>query len=311
MITIDQFKEKTKEFITFLEVEKNVSSHTIKAYESDLTQFITFWQQLTAQEKEMLSLQSIIERYLVSLFHKKITKSSVARKLSCFHSFEKFLLASGIKLPITIKRPRIEKKLPTYLTIDEISYLLDSVDDASLNTRYPVRDKAIFELLYATGIRCSELVAIQIHDVNFAEKSIKIKGKGRKERIVLFGSKAETKLRQYLAQERTPVDDAYEPLFTSYRNKPLTSRSVQRIISMFGKIIGKRSITPHKLRHSFATHLLRQGVDLRVIQELLGHATLASTEIYTHVSVNELIETCNKTHPLAHKQIGPITHEKK
>ncbi len=295
-----EFTEKIEKFISFLTIEKNVSHHTIRAYRTDLKQFTEFWEQsITPAEQTQLSLRQIIERYLVSLFYKKIDKSSIARKFSCFKSFERYLEQEGIYLKLHLKRPRLDKKLPVYLSVEEISHLLDAVKDTELPTRYPLRDKAILELLYATGIRCSELVNIRFGDIDMNEKTIRIKGKGNKERIVLFGKQAALKLSLYLQQERPHIQRAEDFLLLNYRNEPLTSRSVQRIIAMFRPFLKiDRPISPHKIRHTFATHLLNQGVDLRVVQELLGHQAVSSTEKYTHVSLEELTTMCNEIHPI-------------
>jgi site-specific recombinase XerD len=302
---LTEFIEKKNEFILFITVEKNLSVHTQRAYESDLNQFIEFWQELPADDKKNLELRQIIERYLVNLFYKKIDKSSIARKFSCFKSFEKFLLTQGIVLKLKLQRPRLDKKLPVYLSVDEIFYLLDTITDEQLPTKRPARDKAIFELLYATGMRCSELIAIHMKDLDMPNKTIRIMGKGKKERIVLFGQKAHDKLQQYLTNERPRVYDSNEQLFLNYRNLPLTTRSVQRIFEMFRAFLKfERPITPHKIRHSFATHLLNQGVDLRMVQELLGHKTLASTEKYTHVSLEDLTKLYDTIHP-AHTIMKP------
>lgn len=298
-LTLVEFKEKKNEFLLYLEVEKNFSANTTRAYTSDLEQFILFWEQLPTDNSQQLSIRQIIERYLMSLFYKKIDKSSIARKFSCFKSFERFLTTQGIKLNLKLKRPRVDKKLPVYLSVDEIFYLLDSIKDEELLSRTPARDKAILELLYATGIRCSELINIEIQDINMKEKTIRIKGKGNSERIVLFGQKAHEKIKIYCEKERSSVKTADEKLFLNNRFEPLTARTIQRIIENFRKFLKiQRPITPHKIRHSFATHLLNQGADLRAIQELLGHKTLLSTEKYTHVSLEDLATMCEKIHPL-------------
>ncbi len=296
---LNEFKEKKEEFLVHLQVERNLSEHTLRAYNNDLQQFITFWQQLSLDDKTHLSFRRIIERYLVSLFYKKIDKSSIARKFSCFKSFEKFLKTFGIHLNLQLKRPRLDKKIPIYLSVDEMFYLLDDISNEQLPTRYPIRDKTILELLYATGIRCSELVAIRLSNIDMENKTIRIYGKGKKERIVLFGQKAKDQLLIYFQYERPPWNDQQEALFLNYRHQQLTSRSIQRIVKMFRKLLKvERPITPHKIRHSFATHLINQGVDLRVIQELLGHKTLTSTEKYTHVSLQDLAQLCDTIHPI-------------
>lgn len=294
-----------KDFITFLKVEKNLSDHTIRAYESDLKQFFLFWQNLPESDKKQLSTRQIIERYLVNLFHKKIDKSTIARKFSCFKSFEKFLKGCGIELKLKLQRPRIDKKLPIYLSVDEVFYLLDAVPNEQLPTKKPLRDKAIFELLYATGIRCSELVAISFKDVDMANRTIRILGKGKKERIVLFGQKAHDQLKRYFEHERPRAGSGEEKIFLNNRDEALTTRTVQRIFEMFRTFLKfERPITPHKIRHSFATHLLNQGVDLRTVQELLGHKSLSSTEKYTHVSLEDLAKLCDTIHPMNNLKTG-------
>ena len=298
-IKFEHFVQKKDEFLIYLAVEKQSAAHTQRAYRSDLECFISFWQQLNGKEPA-LSLQEVVERYLVSLFYNKLSKSSIARKFSCFKSLERYLSMQGIALALKLKRPRVEKKLPVVLSIDEITYLLDTITDEQLTTSRPARDKAIFEVLYATGIRCSELTTIHFCDIHLDEKTIRVKGKGSRERIVLFGSKALERINHYLATERPKAHSLQETLFVNACNGPLTPRSVQRIIKMFRRFLkDDRLLTPHKLRHSFATHLLNQGVDLRVVQELLGHKNLTSTERYTHVSLDDLARLCDTIHPLS------------
>lgn len=295
-----EFQLQVTDFLTYIDVERNLSKNTQRSYESDLSLFSEFWDRINKQEPEQLTLRPAIERYFVMLFHKQIDKSSIARKISCFKSFERFVQSTGKSLELKLKRPHIDKKLPTYLSVDEIFYLLDTITEKELPSKRPIRDKAIFELLYATGMRCSELCNITFKDMDLENKLIRIMAKGRKERIVLFGTKAQERIKLYLEKERPNPSDTKEHLFVNYRNEPLTSRSVQRIIQMFRVFLkGKKNITPHKLRHSFATHLLNQGVDLRVVQELLGHQALSSTEKYTHVTQQELAEMCQTNHPLS------------
>lgn len=300
-----EFKEKTTEFITYLEVEKNLSKNTLRAYQTDLDQFCNFWLENTNRGKLELPLRQVIERFLVSLYHKRIDKTSIARKISCFTSFARFMQTQGINLILKLTRPRLDKKLPIYLSIDEITHLLDDVKPENLPSKRPYRDKAIFELLYATGIRCSELISIRFEHIDISQKAIRILGKGNKERFVLFGAKAKETIQLYLKHERPEPTSFDEIVFLNNRNKPLTTRSVQRICEMFRQFLKiKRNITPHKLRHSFATHLLNQGTDLRVVQELLGHSSLSSTEKYTHVTTKQLSEMCDTIHPFntMHKQ---------
>lgn len=295
----EEFKEHVDAFLLYVKVERNLSEHTVRAYYLDLHQFIVFWESLTEYDAQNLGLRQIIERYLVTLFYKKINKSSIARKFSCFTSFERFLKNRGIDLSLNLKRPSIDRKLPIYFSVDEIFHLLDTIDNELLPTSYPIRDKTIFELLYATGVRCSELVNICIQDIDMDAKTIRVLGKGKKERIVLFGEKAHKKILEYYTIERPAIENQQEPLFLNYRYEKLTPRSVQRIIKMFRSFLHiERPLTPHKLRHSFATHLLNQGADLRAVQELLGHKTLATTEKYTHVSLENLSKLCESIHPI-------------
>ncbi len=296
------FKNRIKDYLVFLEIEKNVSVHTLRAYQMDLFQLVKFWEKAKSKENGIvLSFDQVMRRYVVSLFYKKIAKTTLARKLSSIRSFALFLRSNGIKLTLNFKSPRLDKKLPTTLSVDEIFYLLDSIKNEDLPTRFAYRDKSIFELVYATGVRCSELVGIKLSDIDFENKVIRVLGKGRRERLVLFGGKAEKSLFSYLQKERNLLSkySGDDHLFLNYAGGKLTSRSVQRIFEMFRKFLKiDRKLTPHKIRHSFATHLLNQGVDLRIIQELLGHKTIATTEIYTHVSSAELAKMCDEKHPL-------------
>ncbi len=291
------FTEHVKGFLQHIAVEKNLAANTRRAYASDLEQFIEFWDRITKEAP--LPMNTVLERFFVSLYHQKINKSSIARKLSCFKSLEKYLRIAGIELKIHLARPRLDKKLPVYLSVDEIFYLLDSIKPEDLPTKKPMRDKAVLELLYATGVRCAELVGIKIGDINIEQKCVRIFGKGRKERMSLFGERARKSIEDFIRLERGPVTSLNDPLFNSFKNKPLTTRSVQRIIAMFRNVLNTgRPISPHKIRHSFATHMLHQGVDLRVVQELLGHASLTSTEKYTHVSSQQLATMCDTLHPI-------------
>lgn len=296
------FQQKLSDFLTFLEVEKNMSTHTIRAYQSDLTQLLSFWNHIAEKETTVNDkLPSIIQRYTVSLFYRKISKPSLARKFSSLRAFITFLKRDGFSIDISFKAPRLDKKLPTPLTVDEIFYLLDAIKTDQLPTKFPYRDKAIFELMYATGVRCSELTNIKLEDVDFANQSIKIHGKGKKERMVLFGAKAQSRIEEYCYEERIyMIKENDSPfLFLNCTGTQLTTRSIQRIFEMFRSFLKvDRKLTPHNVRHSFATHLLSQGVNLRVIQELLGHNSLTSTEIYTHVSNKQLSKMCDEKHPL-------------
>ena len=297
------FEKQSENFLLYLEVERHYSAHTLRAYKNDLKQLSFFWEHIENQEKRPIALTQCVKRFIVALFYKKLAAASLARKLSCLRSLKEYLLKEGIRLTIHAQPPRKEKKLPATLSVDELFYLLDQVDDTSLGTSSPQRDRALFELLYATGIRCSESVTIKLSDINFQEKSIKIAGKGKKQRLVLFGSKAYNQLINYIEHERAKIIDKKKSespyLFLNNTGTQLSTRTVQRIFEMFRRYLFQgRPLTPHKIRHSFATHLLNQGVDLRMIQELLGHESIATTEIYTEVSQQQLAKMCDEKHPL-------------
>ena len=245
-----------------------------------------------------------IRSNVTSLYYAKVSTATVARKISCFRSFAQFVQRKGVPCKFSVKVPRVAKKLPHILSVDEIYFLLDTVKEEELPSAFPFRDKAIFELLYATGVRCSELIAIKLTDIQYTERTIRVMGKGRKERLVFYGKPAEKSVARYMQQERPPLARKHGNghLFLGAQGRPLTARSVQRVLAMFRKFLNvDRQLTPHKLRHSFATHLLNQGVDLRIIKELLGHASLATTEVYTQVSSADLAKMCDDKHPLNRK----------
>jgi site-specific recombinase XerD len=293
------FRERFEEFMAYLDVEKGFSHNTIKSYFLDLQQLERFWERFEQRESKQYIFKSILDRFFLNLHHKKTSKSSIARKISCFNSFEKFLLTQNIELKLNLTRPKIDKKLPVFLSPDEVFFLLDKISNEQLPTEHPERDRTILEFLYATGIRCSELTNITMADIDFAEKTIRIKGKGNKERIVLFGEKAKQQALKYLSAERIKPQNNQEPLFLNNRIEQMSSRAIQRVIKMFRKFLKiERNITPHKIRHTFATHMLNQGVDLRVVQELLGHKSLSSTEKYTHVSTPRLVHIYETVHPI-------------
>lgn len=299
MDTCEKIQEYCAPFINYLRHERRVSAHTCRAYQSDIVQFLTFWHECNSKSPVALSSKLAVERYCAHLFSSLHKKNSVARKISCFKSFEQYLKSHEITINLTLQRPRIDAHIPATLNIDEMLFLLDKLPLEQLDTESPLRDIAILELLYSTGIRCSELVAIQLKDIDYAQKSIRIMGKGNRERLALFGSKAQERINTYCSHERPVAANTSEPLFI-YNNKSLTTRTVQRICNMFGAQLGPgRTLTPHMVRHSCATHLLRQGMDLRAIQELLGHRTLSSTQIYTQVTPTDLAKMVDTLHPLA------------
>lgn len=284
------------DFEKFLKYERNYSNHTIRAYQNDLFEFYSF---LESREMELENVRSVdLNLFLLSLYNKN-SKSTVSRKLTTLRSFFTFLVSKGFvknnpaKL---IPLPKKEKNLPVFLSVDEAFKLVQS---AELNGVLFKRDKAILELLYSTGLRVSELANIKILDVDRSEHVIKVIGKGSKERIVPYGSKADDAVTQYLKSryELKPKDDY---LFLNNRGIRLSTRSIERIVKKYGILSGiSKKISPHSLRHSFATHLLGSGADLRSIQELLGHSSLSTTQKYIHTSIEELMKIYDKTHPRA------------
>ena len=297
-LNIKTLTEKRDQFLEHLDSERNLSTHTYDSYKSDLGLFFTFWKRINEKDKRQIDFTRSVERFLVNMYYKKNSKSTIARRVSCLKSFGKFLTTLGIETGLKLARPRVDKKLPIYLTVDEIFYLLDQVDNKKLTSTTPYRDKAVFEFLYATGIRCSELINLSISDIDLKSKTAKITAKGNVERIVLFGERAKERILEYMDAERPSPSSPKEKLFLSTRNTPLTAGSVRKIFEMFRKLLKSgKPVTPHKLRHSFATHLLSQGVNIRIIQELLGHKSLSSTEKYTHVSPFQLSDMCDKLHP--------------
>lgn len=292
---------KKEDFLMHLDVERNVALNTYKSYQYDLNQFFRFWRKQEQTAKASVTIQNALEKFFVYLYHRKVQKSSIARKIACFQSFAKYLHSCNIIINFKLTSPRIDKKLPTYLTIDEISYILDKLDDQAFASKRPIRDRAVIEILYATGIRCSELTNMTLKDINFDQKSILITGKGNKQRIVLFGNSAKKKLLEYIQFERIKdlPDHPTDSVFLTQLGTPMNSRLVQLMLQTLSrKLPFKKILTPHKLRHSFATHLLNGGMNLRALQELLGHASLSTTEKYTHITTKDLHELYRDINPM-------------
>jgi tyrosine recombinase XerC len=283
------------EFLAYLKHEKNASPHTLDGYERDLRQVAAY---LKEREVRWDKAGHVVLRgYLAELHEKRRQKSTIARKLAALRSFYEFgvrkrwIAENPAKV---LARPRQDQKVPSFLSEDETAALLD----LPRSTRpLDLRDKAILELIYATGIRVSELVGIETPDLHFGERLVRVRGKGKKERIVPFGGKAREALEEY-QRARSGLAGGGEAFFLNYRGGRLTTRSVQRMVrKCIRRTAVARKISPHSLRHSFATHLLGRGADLRVIQELLGHASLATTQKYTHVDLQQLLAVYRKSHP--------------
>jgi len=329
-------KEQLRDFLGFLRLNRNASPHTVAAYDSDVSQFLGFTAEQLHRPVNALEPGDIdlgaIRAFVTELHRQHQTRSSVARKLSSLRSFGRFLRREGwiesdpAALAVAPKR---EIKVPAHLTVDEMSRLLDMPDATQTLGR---RDRAILELFYASGLRLSELVGLDVEDVNLAARMVRVMGKGAKERLVPFNRTAEGSLRAWLKDRhalraqlptrssqlpapltrpksaagnrkpavRRPKPDGREPLFVNFRGSRLTGRSVQRLVARYVAECSTRfGISPHALRHSFATHLLQAGADLRAIQELLGHVQLSTTQRYTHVNAAQLLEVYRRAHPRA------------
>ncbi len=289
--------ELLESFIKHLSDERNYSEHTVKAYRGDLENFRDF---LLKEEKKIEDADIATINAYVSTLYGKNSPSSVERKVSAIRSFFSYLVRKGLATqnPAKLVRtPKKEKHLPVFLSVDEVFNLVN-VKDSRKNPLL-VRDRAILELLYSSGLRVSELAGATLADLSMGEAIIRVRGKGNKERIVPVGSKALTALGEYL-DIRGTLRPASNRIFLNSRGGGITTRSIARIIKKYGLVSGiSKNVSPHVLRHSFATHLLAGGADLRAIQEMLGHASLSTTQRYTHLSVERIMEVYDKTHPNA------------
>ena len=301
-------KATLRDFLQHLR-RRDVSHHTITAYENDVATFLKHTAQIRQKPIDDLTPADVdafaIRAFLGELHKQRISATSSARKLSAIRTFVKFLRREDLieddpsSLVAAPKRP---ETIPAHLSIDEMNKLLEMPDSSTPLGR---RDRAILELFYASGLRLSELVGLGIEDVNLSGRMVRVLGKGRKERLVPFNTSTADAIRAYL-KDRASLSGsvrrkADRPLFLNYRGGGLSTRSVDRLVRRYVALCGaKFGISPHALRHSFATHLLANGADLRAIQELLGHARLSTTQRYTHVNAAQLIDVYKKSHPRAH-----------
>jgi integrase/recombinase XerC len=312
-------REHVKAFLEHLRLNENASAHTVRAYESDLSQYVTYLaQQLNRRQSDLVPADldhAAARGFLGSLHARGNTKASAARKLSAIRAFGRYLRREGVleaDPAALVGAPKREQRIPAHLAVDEMSKLLETPD---VTTPLGRRDRAILELFYASGLRLSELVGLDLEDVNLSSRVVRVLGKGRKERIVPFNRTAGEAIRAWLADReqflnvthglrqrgQTPRGRrAVDPLFVNYRGGRLSTRSVDKLVRRYVASCSTRyGISPHALRHSFATHLLEAGADLRAIQELLGHARLSTTQRYTHVNLGQLMESYRKAHPKA------------
>jgi integrase/recombinase XerC len=296
-------KSEIGDFLDYLNYERNVSINTVTAYRDDLESFVAFlcndYYTLGRDQLDLTRIDQLtIRAYLAHLGRRKLSRSSMARYLSTLRSFFKYLMREGVveaNPARMVATPKREKHLPSVMQPSDVALLMEQPD---LSTPLGLRDRAFLELLYGSGLRISELVGVEIDDLEMNARLVKVRGKGSKERIVPFGSKAEEAIRAWLAMREANDDEP--AVFINYRGDRITTRSVRRLFEGYVRAAALRAgISPHTMRHSFATHLLNAGADLRGIQELLGHASLSTTQKYTHLNDWQLIEVYRKAHPKA------------
>lgn len=283
-----------KQYLEYVAYIKKFSDNTIKAYRQDIEQFFDYFR----ESKQQIDRDSIRE-FISTIYLRTKNKATISRKIYAIKSFYNYLLRQGIieKNPFdVISSPRIDKKLPQVLTVKEMAHFLDSLPQDNF---LAIRNRAIFEFLYATGLRISELTNLKKADVDLAGGLTRVLGKGKKERIVPFHDKAREILVKYLAAVREKFKTEKEYIFLNSRGGKITERSVERILQASYRdiMLSNKKVYPHLFRHSFATHLLQRGANLRVIQELLGHANLATTEKYTSLNYTDLLNVYKQFHP--------------
>lgn len=305
-------EQHLRSFLDYIRLNRNASAHTVAAYESDLSQFLAFAAkhlavELTNLEPRSLEL-AVVRAFMADLYKQGQARASVARKLSALRAFGRYLKREGwieTDPSALAVAPRREQKVPAHLTVDEMSRLLEMPDTTTPLGR---RDRAWLELFYASGLRLSELVGLDLEDVNLSARMVRVMGKGGKERLVPFNASARQAIAAWLKDRHRLVGQqakgkgqkAPDAVFVNSRGARLTGRSVQRFVARYVAACSTRfGISPHALRHSFATHLLSAGADLRAIQELLGHVQLSTTQRYTHVNASQLLEVYKKAHPRA------------
>lgn len=281
-------------YIGYLREIKKFSVHTLKAYAGDIRQFCAYF-----SEQRLPVSKNNIRDFIAHIYLKSKSKATVARKIYAVKSYYAYLVKTGIQAhnPFDgIGTPKLDKKIPQILTENEMMEFLDALPEQNF---LQLRNKALFEFLYATGLRISELTGLQAEDIHFAERLVRVMGKGKKERIVPFHEQAAALMANYLARRRAEFHGPSDRVFVNSRGGPLSQRSVERILQQVyhGLTHSSKRVHPHLLRHSFATHLLQRGANLRVIQELLGHANLATTEKYTTLNFADLLNTYKKFHP--------------
>ncbi|HVO99801.1 MAG TPA: tyrosine-type recombinase/integrase [Bryobacteraceae bacterium] len=283
--------------------QANVSPHTLRNYEGDLRQFSEYLSPPDADPPPPPNIDSLLLReWLGALYQRGLDAVSIRRKLACIRSFFKFLFREGTiasNAARLVRTPKAAKRIPAVPTAEQTNLLVDGVAADTLDRPHPERDLLLFEFLYGCGLRISELVGLNLSDLDRSEGWILVRGKGRKERQVPYGSKAAAALEKYLAVRNSPQ----APLFLNHRGERLTDRGARSIVKLYARLLaGDSALHPHSLRHAYATHLLADGADLRAIQELLGHARLSTTQKYTQVSLTDLMAVYDRAHPKARKK---------
>ncbi len=299
-----------RDFINYMQMEKNFSSMTIKSYRMDVEQLLAFMEERYGST-DYVERQWILRHFLAYLMDKGYNRKTIARKLSSVRSFFRYLQREGVMKEgkwANVSTPRQPRNLPTFLYYHEVETLLSLPD---MKTALGCRDRALMELIYSSGIRVGEIVKTTLNSVDFAQRLIKVGGKGGKERIIPVGGKAIETLLTYLSGPREQLlfaegkkavqnESATNALFLNRFGQPLGERGVRYIFDKYiHKASLKEGISPHSLRHSFATHLLERGADLRMVQELLGHVSISTTQLYTHITRERLHEVYNSAHPRA------------
>lgn len=298
---MSELAEQVARYIEELK-RQNASAHTVRSYASDLRQFVEYFSPKGAQPPAPRAIDTLaLREWLGDLYRQRLSPVSMRRKIAAVRSFFRFLVRQGAaetNVARLIRTPKTPKKLPRVMTPEQVNRLLDDIAAGKLERPHLARDLAVFELLYGCGIRISELVGLNLSDLDLSERWLLVRGKGKKERQVPFGSKAAAALDRYLAER---CAQPHEPaLFLNHRAKRLSARGARAIVKVYASILaGDTSLHPHALRHAFATHLLSDGADLRAIQELLGHASLSTTQKYTQVSLTDLMAVYDRAHPKA------------
>ncbi len=293
----ESYKDSLRQFINYLAVEKLLAKNSLLAYERDLKDYISFLSENKIVNLSKVSVKEIRE-FLMTLKERKLASATISRHLVAIKIFHRFLVRErSLKLDITssLESPKTWKKLPHALSIQDVEKILQV---PNVRTKRGMRDKAILELFYATGMRVSEIVNLKLSDLNLDSGYLKCMGKGSKERVIPLGKLAIASIQSYLNRERNTIQTKSQEVFISQQKKKISRQSMWMLIKKYAKGAHvHKKITPHTMRHSFATHMLERGADLRVVQELLGHSDISTTQIYTHISKDRLKGIHSKFHP--------------